>query len=136
MGLLTIIEDEKPPHECSEKECSGGAFDCYDWSKGSKAIIASDGEHGVVLQYIGGPLDYWLNEAGITDEFDGVEAGLWVWEGNIVSHVSYMGEHDSEMSGTFRKLDGDEIMNVRDGCDLWDSDDFRKKNCHKKKDEG
>ena len=46
MKLKLIANTEVPANTCGADGCESGAYDCYDWSKGSKAVVASDGEHG------------------------------------------------------------------------------------------
>ena len=101
-----------------------GAYGHYDWSKGSKAVVASDGQHAIVLEYVGGPLNYWLCETGRLAPFDGLEAGLWVWEGGIASWRDYAGDYDEELDGTFRRLTVEEIDALRQDAWLWDDRDY------------
>lgn len=95
-------------------------YQCWDWSKGSKALIASDGEKALIIDHIGGPTDYWASEGGdLQDEFTGVEAGVWIWEGSLVSHRDYWGEYDEELVGDFRKLTTEEWELLHGGDELW-----------------
>lgn len=115
---LTEIGEELVPLEEHVHD-----YQCWDWSRKSQALIASDGEHSVVIEHIGGPLDYWISEVGVEELFDGVDAGLWVWEGTLASTCDYMGEYDEELVGDFRKLTPEEWEVVRDGDDLFLVDD-------------
>lgn len=116
------LRDALEPMDDAEHICS---FGCWDWSKGSMAVIASDGKRAMVLDYVGGPLDYWLNEAGIDDEFHGIDAGLWVWEGSMVNHVDYWGERDSELVGDLRPLTPEEWEDRSGGEEIWIESNYR-----------
>ena len=115
--------DKLIPFEEVEHYCD---YDCYDSKKGSIALIASNGDKSIILDYTGGSLDYWLNECGVDDEFDGIAPGVWIWEGGIKTHRDYWGEYDSEMVGDLRELTDEEWGLFRKGKDLWDQDFYYK----------
>jgi hypothetical protein len=79
------------------------------------ALIASDGERSLILEYVGGAMAYWIGESGCTHT-----ERLWIWEGNIATSTDYFGEHDEWLEGTFRKLTDEEWEAREGGDDLWD----------------
>jgi len=115
------------PHVCS--------YNCWDWSKGSIALVASDGERVVILDYIGGPLDYWVCEIGERSVLDEIEQenGIWIWEGTIKNHRSYDGECDEWLEGEFRPPTDEEWANIIDGESLWGDigDDWYSCDCYR-----
>ena len=127
-----ITAADEGPHLCE--------YGCWDWNKGSQAIVASDGQHSVVLDHIGGPLDYWESESGrdsMLEQFDGMEPGLWVCDVSILSSRSYEGEYDEELSvDDARKLTDEEWALVRDGDVLWTEAEWRQCKCAEGEGEG
>lgn len=100
-------------------------FTCFNM-KPSEALIISDGERSAVLSHVGGYIDYWLNEGGITDAFDGVDPGVWIWQGKIIGHRDYQGEYDAELVGDFRRPTAEEWEQIRDeDYELWDADEWQ-----------
>lgn len=118
----------KPPTESTElKKLTSGPHEC-DYSchmnKPSIALIASDGKRSVIMDSVGGYIDYWMSEACVYDEFDGLEAGVWLWEGTIVGSTDYWGEYDEELAGEFRKLTKEDWDLLQGGDVLWDSSEW------------
>ena len=70
-----------------------------------RALVVSDGSKGTVLDHVGPALDYWLDNYSLDmGDWDGVDAGVWIWEGGILSTTDYYGDHDEELVGAFRAL--------------------------------
>ena len=78
-----------------------------------RALIVSDGTRAVCLDHIGPALDYWFENCG-DEDFQGIPAGVWIWEGTVRTHTDHFGEHDSELEGEERPLTEDEWLLFRD----------------------
>lgn len=92
-----------------------------------RALVASDGEHGIVLDYIGPDFDYMVHvDTGAFhhDEWEGTKAGVWIWEGRLQSSTDYFGEHDEWLEGRFRALTADEWDLHRLNDSPWDPADW------------
>lgn len=120
LGTITPIEVERP-EGCI---CDGSPWGCWDPAKGNKALIASDGERSLILEQVGGHLDYWFSESGDQEGLDGYPPGVWVWEGTLNSWRDYWGEYDEELSGDIRKLTDEEWELLRDGEVLFPVEEF------------
>lgn len=79
-----------------------------------RALIVSDGKRATCLDHVGPALDYWIEDLGLADDWDGLPAGVWIFEGTIRSWVSYEGEHDSELEGEERPLTEEEWQQFKD----------------------
>lgn len=80
-----------------------------DAPKVCMALLASDGGHAIVLEYIGKGLDAFMDEVGqdpvTVEEALGVPPpGLWIWEGVYSVTRSYEGEYDAELVGQIRNF--------------------------------
>lgn len=109
---MKFTEIKSGPHICD--------FTCYS-AKPSLAIVASDGRRAVILDFVGGALDYWISEGGDKKSFDGVGAGVWIWEGTVVGTRDYWGEYDERLEGDFRELTDEEWGLLQDDDVLWDA---------------
>lgn len=91
-----------------------------------RALVVSDGRKGTVLDHIGPALDYWLENYSRDENWDGFDAGVWIWEGGILSTQDYFGEHDEELEGTARKLTDEEWeeFQMEPTCGPWDPADW------------
>jgi hypothetical protein len=104
--------------------------DSWDWDmqKPSRAVIASRGEDGAVLSYVGGHLALEIGEMGMkwADlEFGGelVPDGISIWEGM----VRYDREGEPvETRGTFRAPTDEEWAAIRAGACPWDAKQWQK----------
>lgn len=95
-----------------------------------RAVVAIDatGFLLVVLEYIGPGLD-WLSTfeplsnafLRFADELPETP-GIWMWEGQLRTHVSYEGERDHYLTGTFRPLTETEAKQSMEGDVPWDPD--------------
>lgn len=119
MSGMTLIEDAGPTWFSHPEYKEGRPPD--------RALLVSDGTRCVVLNHVGPALDYWLDELGLgDDEWAGLAAGVWIWEGSIKVYGGGMFEdRDEELDGTERLLTDEEWEHFRDeGTAPWDTDDW------------
>jgi len=103
----------------------------YDFENPSKAVIANVGGDGVVLWYVGGHLDYEINEAGMGVDLcnlglDDAPEGLSVWEGKYIGHKHETmdgTEYETECVGEFRDPTEDEWELIRQNVCPWGDDE-------------
>lgn len=92
-----------------------------------RALVASDGEHAILLDWIGPDLDYLNHVDSGTfhhDEWAGTKIGIWIWEGRLRSSRDYWDEHDEWLEGDFRKLTRDEWADYCVNDCPWDPADW------------
>ena len=88
------------------------------------ALIASDGQHMIIIDRIGPALDYWFSE--VMDDPDhcleNPGPGIWLWEGGIDTWQSYEGDFDSELEGKFSVLSPEQWELLKMNGTVWDED--------------
>jgi len=93
-----------------------------------RAVVACDstGHLVSVIEYIGPGLDWLANAQPLSDSFLRWDPppgpGIWMWEGEIRHSVSYEGERDFELDGTYRLLTVAEAKQSMSGDSPWDPD--------------
>jgi hypothetical protein len=107
------------PHLCG--------FECWDPTKGSLVLVCSDGKRAYVIEYIGGAIDYVMSEyPDPYDEFEGIDAGVWVAKVSVQGHRDYWGEYDEEVSvDELRALTGEEWELLQGGDTVLDDTGWR-----------
>lgn len=76
-----------------------------------RLLLVSNGKVAKVLDYIGPALAYWFDCVGDYSAFDGIPAGIWIWEGGIDTGecwTDYGLEYDAELDGSHRALTPEE----------------------------
>lgn len=105
--------------------------DPRDWSKPSRAVIAFDGRHGIVIWFVGAHIEAMKEQIGGSDieelgfSADPFHAGIWVWEGGIIGghYNSHTGDYDDgELRGKYRDPDETEWQAIMRGDCPWDPD--------------
>ena len=95
------------------------------------AVIVSDGPDRCYLaHYIGFVLGNMIDVCG--DDvtclgFDGLDAGIWIWEGTYSTTRDYWGEYDTEAVGDFRKPTDEEFELIKGEESPWDDSDWEVK---------
>lgn len=115
MSDLTLDDEPPPP------------FLDRDWSKPSKAVIASFAVGGKILTYAGPDIESMIEDAGSCDIHDlGLDAdapnGISIWEGVIKTshtHTPDCNEYDSWLAGKFREPTEEEWRAIRRGECPW-----------------
>jgi hypothetical protein len=68
------------------------------------ALLVSDGKRSKVLAYIGPGIEFWMDEIGESDVFDGVPAGIWMSKIRIDTYRCPDGDYDSDIHSVERAL--------------------------------
>ena len=99
-----------------------------DWSKPSRAVVASDGKgNGCVMHYVGAHLDQWRSDVGDSLKdlgLDEAPAGISIWEGKVHTTRGYDGDYDAELVGEFRAPTEEEWDFINHDDCPWDSEDY------------
>ena len=90
----------------------------------SKFVIASDGEHDVLLWHVGKAAHSMVNAYGRSCEelsLSGLvdSEGVWVVEGTWHTWHGYEGDYDIEFKGKVREPTQDEWQQIMKGCCPW-----------------
>lgn len=113
-----------------EEQTWGG----YDFSKPSRAVIATDGKwHGSLIWAVGGHLRMEMDECGnrrledlgLDEE---LEAGIWIWEGKyFYDGGTYECSDDGAMvpEGTFRRPTEAEWEKIQRHECPWNDEDWK-----------
>jgi hypothetical protein len=94
-----------------------------------KALVLSNGEHvqPVVLRWKGEALQALFYDGTLRKAFEGLEKGLWIWEGQVVTiqkSTPNGSDCDIELDGEFREMTPEEWEDSASALDVsvWESE--------------
>jgi len=83
-----------------------------------RAVLASNGDTVLVVDWIGPDLDWWHSCTGWEGDFEGTPTGLWIWEGRLSTNDAE--PDDNHLEGGLRALTNEELRAYVEGDDLWE----------------
>lgn len=102
-------------------------YDVYDFSKPSRAVIASLDSREVVLWYVGGHLAIQIDDEGTLDPFDlglySCPDGISIWEGAYDYHPGTR-FRVGDPKGSFRAPTAEEWDAIHKAECPWDDNDW------------
>lgn len=102
----------------------------WNKKKPSRALIATSGNGGVIMEHVGYDIYHIINMYGadLDDCFlSDAPDGLSVWEGKYKSAYSLSGDYELEAVGDFRDLTPAEWGSLMRNEELWDTEAWMEK---------
>jgi hypothetical protein len=116
-GVMSVLGDGCPLHDHRIKPAQIQPIPgpkSFPWRKTrppDRALLLSNGSLVQVLDYIGPALEWWHSASNWENDFTDTPAGLWIWEGTVVSDGQ---DSTMELSGSLRQLTDEELMEYKE----------------------